>query len=84
MLVVGVKNINYISKKTNEQVRGVELHYQYEDKSIDGFGCFHEYISQNVIEKSGGYIPKIGDNIEIYYSVFGNKKYPSFICKIDT
>lgn len=80
MLVVGVKNIDYFSQKKNAQVKGVEIHYQYEDKNINGFGCASVYLSENIISKSGGYVPLIGDNIDIYYNQY---KSPVAIYKIE-
>lgn len=80
MLVVGIKHIDYFSKKKDCQVNGVEIHYQYEDKNINGFGCGNVYLSDNVISKSGGYVPQVGDDIGIYYNQY---KSPVAIYKVE-
>lgn len=80
MQVVGIKHVDYFSQKKNAQVSGVEVHYSYEDEKIEGVGVGSVYMSENLISKSGGYVPEIGDEIEIYYNQF---KSPACIVKVE-
>lgn len=66
MKIVGIKEINYVSKKTNRPVSGIEVYYLYKSKSINGSGVDSVYISDHVLNTLDRY-PEIGDEVNILY-----------------
>lgn len=65
--VVGIEDINYISKKTNQQVTGKRIHY-LSDIQKNGYGqkAENDYVSAEIAHDVA-----VGDDIEIYYNRFG-------------
>lgn len=73
MKLVGITNVDYISKKTNERVQGKSLHGLVACKATEGVGekCENVYVSANSdlykqVEKM-----VIGSEINVYYNRFG-------------
>lgn len=71
MTVMGVKRICYDRKKDGAHVEGIELHYSFPSKNIEGVGVDNCFIGQTIIENEGGVIPKPGDEIELMYNKWG-------------
>ena len=51
--IIGIKAINYVSKKTNRPVVGMEIHYTYEDAHAVGVLTDKTSVSQKVCMESG-------------------------------
>lgn len=65
--VIGIKNVNYVSKKTGKNVNGLIVFFTQPIKdgvglSADSFFATHEVV--------GTIVP--GDDIQIYYNKYGN------------
>lgn len=72
MKVVGFREVNYTSKNTGQPVRGMEIHGTYpSSRALAGLLTDNKFVSLHVIEKMGGRIPEIGDEIEFSYNQFG-------------
>lgn len=68
-LVVGIQNVDYVSKRTNQRVLGrqVYLLYPIDEKKGVGNSCESVYIGSNVD------VPiSINDEIELFYNKFGS------------
>lgn len=75
--VLGIKKISYVSKKTNEQVKGNELHCAFKDANVYGTAVSPIYVSDNL----GCDILSIkpGDMVNIEYN---NRGYVAFVEKL--
>ena len=68
--IIGVQNVDYVSKKSGKQVKGVTLHVTYEDNSIAGLGSDNFFISDQILDCSGIFA---GDVIKIVgFNLYGN------------
>lgn len=76
--VLGVKKVNYTSKRTNLPVKGVELHCVFKDSEVWGSAVSPIYVSENL---GADIINSInpGDLVEIAYN---NRGYIADIEKI--
>lgn len=68
--VLGVQNVDYVSRKTNNPVTGIRLHLGYERKGCDGicvdsFFCRHSCFSD-------GLVPVPGDHVNLLFNRYGN------------
>lgn len=77
--VLGVKRINYTSKKTNLPVKGVELHALYKDAEVYGTAVCPIFISENLGSDIVNSINP-GDHVAIEYNQRG---YVAGIEKVD-
>ena len=68
--VVGIEDVNYVSKKTNQTVQGVKLHVTYPMNEQKGEGQAVEsiYCKSNLEAISD---VSVGDDIEVFYNRFG-------------
>lgn len=66
--VIGIKNINYTSKKTGQVVQGTELHCSFDDKNVRGAAVDKFYIPQRVDISH----VQIGDLVNILFNRFGS------------
>ena len=64
--VVGKENIDYISKKTNKQVKGYTLHLTIEKEKCEGVAVLSVFVSDDL-----GYSIDLDDNVELYYNQYG-------------
>lgn len=71
MKVIGIKKVDYVRKSDNSRIEGVEIHYTYPAKNIDGIGCDRAFISASALERTGGVVPELGSEIEFVYNRFG-------------
>lgn len=82
MKVVGIKEVNYTSKKTGQPVQGVEVHGTFPSGRA-GFGTSHltdvQFMSMQVIEKNGGQLPSEGDEINFFYNKYGKVEHYEII-----
>lgn len=68
MLILGIEDVNYISKKTNKQVIGKRLHMSFTNEKIIGQGVESVFISSIICDANA---LTIGDNIELLYNKYG-------------
>lgn len=67
MKVIGIEDVNYISKRTGERVVGKKLHCCYESKNVDGLAvCEPIYCNSNVDLSH----VNVGDEINVFYNNF--------------
>lgn len=68
--VVGIEDVNYVSKKTGQPVSGVNLHVTFPLNEQKGEGEAVEkiYCKQSL---EGIDSISVGDDVEIYYNRFG-------------
>lgn len=74
--VVGIKNVDYVSKKTGRNVQGTELHVLYNDNNVSGKAVDKIYCSKNIVLKD----VHIDCEIDVFYNKFGQV---DFIQNID-
>lgn len=73
MKLIGIKEVNYISKKTQNPVHGYEFVLSYpSSKMLVGEGTVKKFVSESVVERSGGLPTHAFVDIELQYNVFGN------------
>lgn len=65
MQVLGIERVDYVSKKSGNQVKGAYLHLAYDSKRIDGRGVRTEFIGE---ELASGVA--LGDDIELLYNQY--------------
>ncbi len=66
--VVGIKKINYTSRKTGQLVQGTELHCSFDDKNVLGAAVDKFYIPQRVDISH----VQIGDVVNILFNRYGS------------
>ena len=64
--VVGKEYIDYVSKKTNKQVKGYNLHLTYDKEKIDGVAVMSVFVSEEI-----GNDININDQVELFYNQYG-------------
>lgn len=72
MKVVGVRKYDYTSKKTNKTIKAVNLYVTYPgspERGYKGEICERLFCTESALE---GYLPMLGDQIEVFYNRFGN------------
>lgn len=66
--VIGIKKINYTSKKTGQVVQGTELHCSFDDKNVLGAAVDKFYIPLRVDISN----VQIGDIVNILFNRHGS------------
>lgn len=72
MKVIGYRKFTYKSKKTGADVKAVNLYVTEKgnpDKGFMGETCERLFCFEDSLN---GYLPMIGDNVEILYNKYGN------------
>ena len=70
--VIGKGKVDYVSKKTNQQVSGVTLHVTREDKNVDGLAVETIFISAKSNVFSDADSVKLGDKVNVAYNRYGS------------
>lgn len=70
MNVLGIKRISYDRKKDGQHIEGIEIHYTYQAKNIEGLGVETAFVGQTIVEEAG-MVPRPGDEIKLSYNRFG-------------
>lgn len=70
--IIGKTAVDYVSKKTNQRVVGINLHCSYEDRNTEGFAVERVYISSRA-----DFYPEIqeaplGAEVQFFYNRWGN------------
>lgn len=66
--VVGIRTINYTSKKTGNPVSGTMLHVTYVDNNVVGTATDKLFINSRYVDCSH---VKLNDDIQILYNRYG-------------
>lgn len=68
-LVVGIQNVDYVSKRTNQRVVGKQVYllYPIDPKKGEGNSCESVYIGSNVDVDI-----RVNDEIDLFYNKFGS------------
>lgn len=66
MEVLGIEYLDYVSKKTNKNVKGYNLHLCYEKNNCEGLAVVTEFVNEEL-----GADVKVSDKIELLYNKFG-------------
>lgn len=69
LTVVGVEKLDYTSKRSGKQVKGITIHAAYEKKGVEGMACVSQYVSEANV---GDAVVKAGDQVGFYYNRFGS------------
>lgn len=64
--VVGKEYLDYLSKKSNKQVKGYNLHLTYEKEKCEGLAVLNVFVSEEI-----GKDVKISDQVELFYNQYG-------------
>lgn len=67
-VIMGVKKVDYVSKKTGRQVDGFSLWISYERKDVKGLACDNVFVSSDRISSA----PQVGVLCDVYYNRFGS------------
>lgn len=66
--VIGVKNVDYVSRRSGRPVKGYSLYLTYERNDVDGLACEDVYVSTERIND----VPYVGDLCSVYYNRYGS------------
>lgn len=64
--VIGKEYVDYISKKTDKQVKGYKLHLTFEKEKCEGLAVLNVFVSEEI-----GKDVKINDQVELFYNQYG-------------
>lgn len=65
--VLGIKKIDYISKRTNNPVHGTELHVSFQDNRVSGLAVDKIFVRDRVDIGS----VKLGDSLNLLFDRYG-------------
>lgn len=78
--IVGIEKTEFTSKTNPEQIiKGINVYLLYENRNTIGARTAKEFLSENLLRKSGCRELKINDEIEISYNRYGSKDYINII-----
>lgn len=72
--VIGIKNVNYVSKKTGKNVNGLIIYFTQPIKDGVGLCADSVFVSQEVV---GNIVP--GDDINIFYNKYGKVSFINLV-----
>lgn len=64
--ILGIENVDYVSKKTNNRVKGYKLHMCYEKNNCEGVAVLEEFVNEDI-----GKDIKVSNKIELFYNKYG-------------
>lgn len=64
--VIGKEYLDYVSKKTNKQVKGYNLHLTFEKEKCEGLAVLSTFVSEEI-----GREVNINDQVELFYNQYG-------------
>ncbi len=69
--VIGIETVDYVSQKTQRNVKGRRLHlvYDFPERKVNAEGNGVEQIFTNC---ENAYVVKLGDIVELSYNKWGN------------
>lgn len=66
--IIGIRFVNYTSKKTGQPVLGRYIYFTYEDRNVSGKACDSIFISDR---NFGDLVLTVGQEIRVLYNKFG-------------
>lgn len=72
MTIIGKAKVDYVSRKTNQQVSGLTLHVTHEDNNVDGLAVETIFVSSKSNVYADANAVKLGDNVNVFYNRFGS------------
>lgn len=70
--VIGVRQVSFKDKETKKPIEGVTVYFSYPiNKDGEGEAADKVFLSNYLIEKHGGAIPSVGDEIDLLYNKYG-------------
>lgn len=69
--VIGIKNVDYVSKKTGKSVVGITLYLTEPAGDVKGMSCDSVYVSSASHAYEDAKLCALGDNVEVGYNKFG-------------
>lgn len=64
--VVGKEYLDYVSKKSNKQVKGYNLHLTFEKEKCEGLAVLSVFVSEEI-----GREVNLSDQVELFYNQYG-------------
>lgn len=64
--VIGKEYLDYLSKKSNKQVKGYNLHLTFEKEKCEGLAVMNAFVSEEI-----GRLVNINDQVELFYNQYG-------------
>lgn len=64
--VIGKEYLDYVSKKTNKQIKGYNLHLTFEKEKCEGLAVMNVFVSEEI-----GKEVNTNDQVELFYNQFG-------------
>ena len=64
--VIGKEYLDYVSKKSNKQVKGYTLHLTFEKENCEGLAVLSTFVSEEI-----GKDININDQVELFYNQYG-------------
>lgn len=71
MEIVGVRRVEYTSKKSGLPVKGYEIHTEEQRKDVTGVATDRIFVGEDKA-KNCGFMPQVGQEIEIAYNRYGS------------
>lgn len=68
MELVGYKRSAFTAKDTGERIVGYNLFLVEQQQDVEGVATERVFLSD---KKMGGYVPRVGDQLEIIYNRYG-------------
>lgn len=72
MTIIGKAKVDYVSKKTNQQVNGITLHVTHEENNVDGLAVETIFVSSKSNVYADANAVKLGEKVNVYYNRFGS------------
>lgn len=69
MKVVGIENVDYVSRKTGNHVTGIRLHTSFEKRNCTGVAVESYYCKPAAFSQG---LPSVGDEIKLSFNRWGN------------
>lgn len=64
--VIGKEYIDYVSKKTNKQVKGYNLHLTFEKEKCEGLAVLSTFVSEEI-----GKDVNLSEQVGLFYNQYG-------------
>lgn len=68
--VVGIQDVNYVSRKTNNPVSGTTFHVTYPKEGVEGVVCESIFVSSRSDIQVAGI--RVGDTVDLSYNRYGS------------
>lgn len=69
--IIGIKNVDYVSKKTGKNVVGITLFLTETVEDVKGLACDSVYVSSASRAYEDAKLCALGDDVEVGYNKYG-------------